>query len=759
MAALVQALVQELEADNPLRPRSIEQQLAAGMQAFAEGRDFLPWVEAAVATARRVMGELEAVGDASPEARRRAFRALRDIERGLLETSALRDLLDACAPDAGARGAAGLDEALARLHEWICRREEVGLPAAAVPHLTLRLRRLRALLHLLDVRGGAEAAGAPGGGAGTGAAAAWRPRLSRAFRLLLGRVQADPPSPLRRITCAALARAGDALVRDDPGELSDVLIAILTRVRSVDDLRALGEASIVGELADVLQAAAELAHLTAAPQRRPDEPSFLDAFAELGRTLPLAVSPRVEGLRRALGQIERALRDIDAAPTLGALRQTGEAPALQRLEEAVFYAARLALAARRRMGLAVGPDAEPAVGRALRALEVAVDQTATLDPLGSDFDEAVQAARAALAADLPAVIGDPIRRALGRLPHLPRDGARTSGPPALAGGGAGAAATADPRLRLPAWLPPSRIVGGFHVLRPIGSGAAGSVFVARRADGRHDEAAETYALKFPSYDGQNARTLTEQEFLQIFREEAGALLTLPANPNLAQFVTFDAGARPKPILVMELVRGPSLERLLDKRELSAPVAFHVMDGIAAGLGAMHAMGLAHLDVKPANVILRAPHGGSDSRLQRLDALMPTPVLVDFGLAGRKIRPGCASPYYGAPEVWDATAFPGSDPTAADVYGFCCLGYELVTGRTLFHADTLPALIGSHFAHQGSPGGLAPLFADARLAPLAQVLSSGLAPDPRHRATIDEVRAALDGVAAALEGETAWPLAA
>src|SRR6185369_4797925 len=145
----------------------------------------------------------------------------------------------------------------------------------------------------------------------------------------------------------------------------------------------------------------------------------------------------------------------------------------------------------------------------------------------------------------------------------------------------------EPRLRLPDWLPPSRILGGFHVVRPIGSGAVGSVFVARRAEERHDDAAETYALKVPSFDGQNAHTLTEQEFMQLFRDEAGALLTLPSHPNLAGFVTFDARAKPKPILVMELVHGPTLERMLEKRELSVPIAFAVLDGIAAGLAAMH----------------------------------------------------------------------------------------------------------------------------------------------------------------------------
>src|SRR4029079_18667543 len=149
-----------------------------------------------------------------------------------------------------------------------------------------------------------------------------------------------------------------------------------------------------------------------------------------------------------------------------------------------------------------------------------------------------------------------------------------------------------------------------YIVRPIGNGAGGSVFVARRAEERNEQSAESYALKVPSYNGQNAHTLSEEEFLQLFREEAGALLTLPQQENLAGFVTFDARARPKPILVMELVHGPTLERIVEKQELSVPTCFAILQGIASGLGAMHATGCGHFDVKPSNIILRDSQGGS-----------------------------------------------------------------------------------------------------------------------------------------------------
>jgi hypothetical protein len=462
----------------------------------------------------------------------------------------------------------------------------------------------------------------------------------------------------------------------------------------------------------------------------------------------------VEGLRRALVGIARALPRIQGAPSLRALEPGTESTALEPLERSLRYCARLAAGAWRRLGVDT-PAPTPTMDAAVRRLDVAVDHA--VRDLDDDLGAAVEAAVTSVRADLPAGIAEVVARALAPLANLPPETPFDHGAAAAVAGDA-TAQVEERRLRMPDWLPPSRIMGGFQVVRPIGSGAVGSVFVARRAEERHDENAETYALKVPSYDGQNAHTLTEQEFLQLFREEAGALLTLPQHPNLAGFVTFDARARPKPILVMELVHGPTLERMLDKRELSLSIAFAVLDGVAAGLATMHAAGIGHLDVKPGNIILRIPPGGSISRLVTLESVRPTAVLVDFGLSGRKIRPGCASPYCGAPEVWDEKLRLGTDPKAADVYAFSCLAYEALVGEPLFQAETLPQLIASHFQHDGHPAALERLKSDRQLAPVAQVLAAGLAPRPDRRASISRIREAMQKMAPRFE-RVPWPLAA
>jgi serine/threonine protein kinase len=357
------------------------------------------------------------------------------------------------------------------------------------------------------------------------------------------------------------------------------------------------------------------------------------------------------------------------------------------------------------------------------------------------------AAAEAVRQDLPPLFAEVVARVLMRVGRLPRQPQASSEITQVT--------KRRRQLHLPAWLPPSRIIGGFFVVRPIGTGAGGSVFVARRSEERHEEGAETFAMKVPAYSGSAAHTLSEEEFMQLFREEAGTLLTLPRHPNIAGFVTFDAGARPKPILVMELVRGNTLEGLLDRRALNMRVVLDVLDGMAAGLQAMHDVGLAHLDVKPANVILRtdvvAPR-------RTRGEVREVPVLVDFGLAGRKVRPGCGSPYYGGPEVWDFSSFGNhTDPRATDVYAFCCLAFELFTGTTLFAGDSLPAIFAAHISHDSDPPGLAWMCEHSRHQALGDLLSAGLAREPGQRFSIKALREGLldlghDGLA-----DMTWPI--
>jgi serine/threonine protein kinase len=270
------------------------------------------------------------------------------------------------------------------------------------------------------------------------------------------------------------------------------------------------------------------------------------------------------------------------------------------------------------------------------------------------------------------------------------------------------------------------------------------VFVVCRAEDRDEKDPQRFALKVPQFDAVAAQSVSEAEFLALFREEAGALLALPEHPNLAGFVTFDARARPKPILVMELVEGVDCETLLAKRQMSVARALSILDGVLAGLVAMHGRGIGHLDLKPSNVVLR---GGAE------------PVLVDFGLSGRRIRPWCATPPYAAPEIW-GRSLAHATPLTADVYAFGCLAWELLTGKQLFDGPNATTLMQAHVAHDGGPDAVQKLAKDPTRRALAMAISACLRMNPSARPEVETLRLELDRIARSNPETTKlpWPIA-
>ena len=131
--------------------------------------------------------------------------------------------------------------------------------------------------------------------------------------------------------------------------------------------------------------------------------------------------------------------------------------------------------------------------------------------------------------------------------------------------------------------------------------------------------------------------------------------------------------------------------------------------------------------------------------------------MDFGLAGRHLRPGCGTSSYGAPEVWGIVPEGvTATPMAADIYSFGCLAYEVLTGETLFDAPNEVALISAHLMHDGLPPPVKRLADRGSTAGVAAVLRKCLRKDPTRRGTADEVRAELKKVGAGIAGRS-WPV--
>jgi hypothetical protein len=711
--------------DDPLRAQVARALLAfatsGAKEAHSRVRDVLAAAHGALEALEAVtLEEDSAPGRAGSMARRTSLAVLRDLDASLLERDVLEHLLS-LGTGPGDRHA--LDPIRDRLADWILAREQS--PLASVKggvgrpdHPTLSLRRLRALLHLIDSDMSVD---------DTDPQRAYRlrDRWLRVARALLERFERGRPSTVRRTIVAALARALDALVRAGACDVVDVLLVVARHAVEPSDLETLAEASMNPDLVHVLERYARFARSVGV-----DAQAALAAFEELTRDLAPDASGRTEALRAVLVRLGTALSALASATSLRSLGAESRPEAVTQLEGALSSLAQLAIGARGRFDPERAPMARG--GSGFRPLTVSVARVlAGADP--AMRDHAVAAALDDLLAGVPKAIAKLVACLVWRVVELPVEGPASE-----------VVVTVHVSEALPAWLPPRRTIGGFYVLRALSAGAAGSVFVVTRDEDRGDAHAEKLALKVPEYSSNAASQLSEKEFLRMFREEAGALITLPQHQNLARFVTFDAGSKPKPILVMELVEGMTLEQLLETRGLDMPRALRILDDVLRGLEAMHDVGVSHLDLKPSNVVLRR---GEEA------------VLVDFGLAGRRIRPGCATGPYGAPEVWvaadDHSGSEAASPAKADIYAFGCVAFETLTGRVLFDADTEIAQISLHVAHDGFPLPLRMLAKSIALPRLPELLFSTLRRSPRDRPTAALVRRELSRLAPEL-GLLSWP---
>ncbi len=188
--------------------------------------------------------------------------------------------------------------------------------------------------------------------------------------------------------------------------------------------------------------------------------------------------------------------------------------------------------------------------------------------------------------------------------------------------------------------------------------------------------------------------------------------------------------------VMELLEGESLEDLLKRRgHLEVEEALPILRAIARALGAAHAAGIAHRDLKPDNVFLARDADGN-----------VVPKLLDFGIAkllgeeaaGHKTKTGApiGTPHYMSPEQCRGIAV----DEKADIYSFGVLAFRTLTGKLPFDANTaLDVMFKQIHAEPPEASELRPALGRELDAPLASMLAK----DPGARpATIEAALGAL-----------------
>jgi eukaryotic-like serine/threonine-protein kinase len=219
--------------------------------------------------------------------------------------------------------------------------------------------------------------------------------------------------------------------------------------------------------------------------------------------------------------------------------------------------------------------------------------------------------------------------------------------------------------------------GKYRIRSIIGSGGNGMVYEAD--DLLHKR---LVAVKVPSQG--------DTEMIKRFLREgrAGAAV---AHPNVCSLYDFGKLDDDTPFLVLERLLGHTLDHHLEAGKMPLRAAIDLMLQVLAGLGAAHARGIIHRDMKPANIFIVQPSGIAkilDFGTSKLSSVHfeeedELETLTQIGFA-------IGTPYYMAPE--QARGFRDVDGRV-DLYACGILLYELLAARRPFDAKTAKELFG------------------------------------------------------------------
>jgi non-specific serine/threonine protein kinase/serine/threonine-protein kinase len=202
--------------------------------------------------------------------------------------------------------------------------------------------------------------------------------------------------------------------------------------------------------------------------------------------------------------------------------------------------------------------------------------------------------------------------------------------------------------------------GHYKVIREIGRGGMGAVFLAERADG---EFKQQVALKIVR------RSFDDSELARRFRRERQILASLN-HPNIARLLDGGVSSDGEPFLVMEYVEGVRIDDYCDEHKLSTNGRLRLFLAVCQGVAYAHQNLIVHRDIKPSNVLV---------------TIDGTPKLLDFGIAKlldaehadehTETNFRAFTPDYAAPEQMRGEQI----TTASDVYSLGVLLHDLLHG--------------------------------------------------------------------------------
>ncbi|MBN2723094.1 MAG: serine/threonine protein kinase [Deltaproteobacteria bacterium] len=224
----------------------------------------------------------------------------------------------------------------------------------------------------------------------------------------------------------------------------------------------------------------------------------------------------------------------------------------------------------------------------------------------------------------------------------------------------------------------------FRLEKVLGRGAMGVVYLGY----------DVFLERNVAIKVLKGRSMASHEAVERFRREAVTMATIN-HLNIVQIFSFGE-KEGYYYFVMEYIPGQTLATFIDDFYRASDfvpldVAIGLISQICSGLGAVHKRGIAHRDVKPANVLISRDNYHV--------------ALTDFGLTSLsetgKDKFVEGTPLYLAPERIKSEVIKPDDLPASDIYSVGCIFFELLTGRPPFECDNIVELLGMHI-HEPIP---------------------------------------------------------
>ena len=205
-------------------------------------------------------------------------------------------------------------------------------------------------------------------------------------------------------------------------------------------------------------------------------------------------------------------------------------------------------------------------------------------------------------------------------------------------------------------------VGKYEILRSLGSGGFGSVYLAR----------DTWL------DIKVAIKVPHKQSLELFKMLKEPRLQAALNhPNIVRMIAAEKENRVF-FFVMEYVKGKTLEKVLEREKiLDCERTVDIIKQIAHGVDHAHKNKIIHRDLRPSNIMI-SEEG--------------TVKITDFGTSAWLANVPYASTRIGSPPYMAPEQFQGKSTYASDIYSLGCMFYEMLTGRPpIFDPDPFKIL--------------------------------------------------------------------